>query len=43
MSQWITPEEIYKQKERKKVMLYISFPILAAIVGGLLTVVMNSL
>jgi hypothetical protein len=43
MSKWLTPEEIYKQKERKKMMLYISFPILAAVVGGLLTVLVNKL
>lgn len=43
MAKWLTPEEMQRKKERKQKYLYILFIVFAAMIGGLVTVVMNSL
>ncbi|WP_263601189.1 hypothetical protein [Bacillus sp. PS06] len=44
MSQgWLTPEEMMLRKQRKKVMFYITLPIIPITVGLIVTVLMNSL
>ncbi|WP_280637249.1 hypothetical protein [Alkalihalobacillus sp. BA299] len=43
MSKWLTPEEIHIRKERKKKILYISMPIMAAAIGAIVTVLASSI
>ncbi|WP_267888737.1 hypothetical protein [Bacillus weihaiensis] len=39
--EWITPEEVARIKQRNKLILYISLPVVTAVLTALLTVLMN--
>ncbi|WAA13261.1 hypothetical protein [Fervidibacillus halotolerans] len=43
MSKWLTPEEMERKRERKRKLSYILYTVFAAIIGGLVTIVLQSL
>lgn len=43
MANWVTPEEIARKKEMKKKLLTFSLPLIAVIIGALVTVAAHGL
>ncbi|WP_268762132.1 hypothetical protein [Bacillus sinesaloumensis] len=43
MSTWVTPEEMERKRKRNKIILYVSFPILAILISALFTLLANSI
>jgi hypothetical protein len=43
MSRWLTPEQVEKMKERRKIYVYCSIPVIAALFGALVTFLANML
>ncbi|WP_260445668.1 MULTISPECIES: hypothetical protein [Metabacillus] len=43
MANWVTPEEISRKKELRKKLITYSFPVLAIVIGALVTIAANGL
>jgi hypothetical protein len=43
MSRWLTPEQVEKMKERRKIYVYVSIPVIAALFGAIVTFLANML
>lgn len=43
MSRWLTPEEMFQKRKRKKMLLYMSIPLIGIIVGVLITLLLSYL
>jgi len=41
--QWLTPEEQQRRKTIKQKMFYLSVPIIGAVIGGLITIMVNAM
>lgn len=43
MRHWLTPEEMAKKREMRKKFMYLSIPLIGALIGTVLTIAINSI
>jgi glycerol uptake facilitator-like aquaporin len=43
MRHWLTPEEMARKREIRKKIMYVSIPLIGALIGAVLTFAINSL